>query len=158
MRVTLNLCGPPGEATRRELGRLLNVLKEDNRLVINAMLNAGYMVPDTVTELGLTYTPPTPDEATTPSQQFYCMADMIENGWFSCGDAAAYEAAVQEEKYGVQTEVLVVPQGSFEYHAIYVGPNGPVDPTENWLVEHAAANGRVHQSATTGANRWGGVA
>ncbi len=155
MRITMNLCGPPGEATRRELAKLLNVLKEDNRLVINAMLNAGHDVPDTVWELGLRYTPPTPDEANTPNQHFYCFADMIENEWFSCGDAAAYEAAVQEEKYGVPTEVLVVPQGSYEYHAIYVGPAGPVDPTENWLQMHAASQGRAHRRAGAGANRWG---
>ena len=133
MRITLNLCGPPGEATRRELAQLLNVVKEDNRLVIKAMLSAGYAVPDDMWSMGLTYSPPSPEEAQTPEQEFYCMADMIENGWFSCGDAAAYEAAVQEEKFGRDTQVVVVPMGRFEYHAIYVGPDGPVDPTANWL-------------------------
>lgn len=155
MRVTLHLCGPPGEATRRELARLLNLLKEDNRLVIAAMLKSGYNVPDTVWDLGLTYTPPTPDEANTPEQRFYCLADMVENGWFSCGDAAAYEASVQEEKYGNDTEVLVVPQGAFEYHAIYVSGDGPVDPTQNWLTKHAEAHGEVYVPPGHGANRWG---
>lgn len=155
MRVTLHLCGPPGEATRRELAKMLNLLKEDNRLVIAAMRKAGYDVPDTVWDMGLDYTPPTPEEANTPDQKFYCLADMVENGWFSCGDAAAYESAVQTEKYGIDTEVLVVPQGSFEYHAIYVSPAGPVDPTKNWLEKSAAARGQVYRPPGAGANRLG---
>lgn len=155
MRIELHLCAPPGEATRRELAKLLNVLKEDNRLVIQAMLNAGHDVPATVWDLGLEYRPPTPDEARTPKQGFYCMADMVERGHFSCGDAAAFEAAVQEEKYGRPTEVIIVPQGTTEYHAIYVTDTGAVDPTENWLEQNAAANGRVHRTAAAGANRRG---
>lgn len=164
MRVTLNLCGPPGEATRRELAELLNVLKEDNRLVINAMLNAGHDIPDTVWELGLRYSPPTPEEANTPNQQFYCLADMVENGWFSCGDAAAFEAAVLEEKYGFVTEVLVVPQGAYEYHAVYAwgspltDEGGVLDPTEHWLQMRAKSQGTVHRAVGTGANRWGKAA
>lgn len=155
MVITLHLCGPPGEATRRELAQILNILKEDNRLVIQAMLKAGHHVPDTVIDLGLEYRPPIGEEIHTPHQGFYCMADMVERGTFSCGDAAAYEAAVQEEKYGIPTEVIVVPQGESEYHALYVSPSGPVDPTENWLAADAAARGRTHRRAAPGANRWG---
>lgn len=155
MIVTLHLCAPPGEATRRELARALNLLKEDNRLVIQAMLRAGLEVPDTVSEMGLEYRPPTAAEAKTPEQAFYCMADMVERGRFSCGDAAAFEAAVVEEKYGIQTEVIVVPQGSTEYHALYVCEFGAIDPTENWLEERAKSRGRIHQRAAAGANRWG---
>jgi hypothetical protein len=59
---------------------------------------------------------------------------MFDSGEFSCGDAAAYEAAVQEEKYQVPTEVICVPTTSdSDYHGVYVTPNEVVDPTENWL-------------------------
>lgn len=153
MRVTLHLCSPPGEATRRELARLLNLLKEDNRLVIAAMMREGYQVPDTVWEMELRYRPPTPDEAKTPMQEFYCMADMVERGEFSCGDAAALEAAVQTEKYGRDTEVLCVAQGSYEYHAIYVCGDGAVDPTQNWLMMDAASRGQVYLPPGAGADR-----
>lgn len=133
MLVELHLCGPEGDVRRQQLTRLLNELKRDNVYVINAMLNAGQHVADTVIELGLDYDPAQGREKASERQPFYGMRKMVELRTFRCGDASAYEAAVLESKYGVPTQVLVVPQGSAEFHGIYVTPEGPVDPTENWL-------------------------
>jgi hypothetical protein len=117
----------------------------------------GIDVPDTVWELGLMYQPPQGAELKTPQQSFYCLLDMLDRNEFSCGDAAAYEAAVQEEKYDRKAFCMCVAQGSNEYHAIYVTENGPVDPTENWLRQYAASNGQLYQAGIAGADRWGGI-
>ena len=132
---------------------MLETLKNNNRLIINGWMNSRQPVPNTVWDLGLTYVPPTEAEANTPYQRFYNVLDMLERKQFSCGDAAAYEAAVQEEKYGKASEVSIVPQGPFQYHAIYISESGPVDPTENWLRKYARRQGREHQSHM-GMNRW----
>jgi hypothetical protein len=133
MIVTLHLCGPEGEALRQQLANALNTVKRDNRYVINAMLNSGIDVPDTV--LDLNYVPSRHSWLRgQPTQEIFGMRAMFDSGEFSCGDAAAYEAAVQEEKYGIPTEVLCVPTTSdADYHGIYVTPDDVVDPTENWL-------------------------
>lgn len=142
---------PTGELTRRFLTRLLNVCKDDNRLLINALLNNGVEIPDKIGELGLVYNPPSPDEANDDSQGFYGLAHILQRGEFSCGDAAAYEAAVREEKYGEPTEVMCVAQGPYEYHAIYVWRGGAVDPTEDWLEQHTT---ETRKPDRVGANRW----
>ncbi len=153
MILELHMSAPGGEALRRMITSVLNVLKDDNRLVIAALLNAGTHVPDTITELGLQYKPPGPEEALTPTQDIHGLLSMVGRGTFSCGDAAAYEAAVQEEKYGHRCACSCVAQGSNAYHAIYFGPKGPVDPTENWLRHYAKAN-NISMTAATGADRW----
>lgn len=150
MIVTLHMSCPAGEAARRFITRLLNELKNDNRLLIEALLNNGVDVPDTVGGLGVEYNP-RPEESHTPHQQFYSMADMMERGTFSCGDAAAYEAAVLEEKHGIAAHCSCVAQGSNQYHAIFYAPWGPVDPTENWILEQGIYRQRT---PPTGANRW----
>lgn len=137
MIVTLHMCGPEGEALRQQLANTLNTLKRDNRYVINAMLNSGMDVPDTVIEADLNYVPSRHEwdpHTRQPTQVFYGMKAMMDSGEFSCADAAAFEAAVQEEKYGVPTEVICVPTSSVDnLHGIYVTPQAVVDPTENWL-------------------------
>jgi hypothetical protein len=133
MIVELHLCGPGGDVRRQQLARLLNELKQDNCCVINAMLNAGESVPDTVIELGLDYDPAQGVAKQSERQPFYGMRKMVELGTFRCGDASAYEAAVLETKYGIPTMVLVVPQGKIEFHGIFVTSTEVVDPTENWL-------------------------
>lgn len=134
MIVKLHLCGPEGEALRQQLANALNTLKQDNRYVVNAMLNSGMEVPDTVIEAGLNYVPSRHEQSGgRPVQAFYGMKDMFESGEFSCGDGAAFEAAVMEEKYAIPTEVLCVATGDADYHGLFVTPNGVIDPTENWL-------------------------
>lgn len=156
MKVVLHLAGPPGEATRRELQQALDIVKEDNRLIINAMLNSGFDVPDDMWDMGVVYDPPNVVEANTAAQGFFCYVDMLNNGTFSCGDAAAWEAAVLEEKYGIPTQTMITPQGSYDYHAIYVAPEGAVDPTDKWLRKWAEQNGREYQPGM-GADRRGGL-
>jgi hypothetical protein len=151
--ISLFLHTPPGDVTRRFVADMLETLKNNNRLIINGWMNSKQPVPNTVWDLGLMYKPPTDAEANTPYQRFYNVLDMQDRNQFSCGDAAAYEAAVQEEKYGKAAEVSVVPQGPFQYHAIYISENGPVDPTENWLKKYARRQGREHR-AHMGMNRW----
>ena len=135
MRLTLHLCMPEGDGSRESYAEGLSQIKRDNRRVIAAMLRAGIPVVDTVGELGLQYVPEQrrfgPDGR--PLMDIYGIHDMVERGTFSCGDAAAYEAAVLEEKYGVVAETLSVPQGDNDFHAVYVTSNGLVDPTANFL-------------------------
>ena len=135
MIATLHLCGPDGEALRQQLSNMLTMLKEDNRYVINAMLHSGLDVPDTVFEAGLDYVPSRHEKAPNgePIQVYYGMRAMFESGTFSCAEAAGLEAAVMEEKYGVPTECLAVAFDGGNNHAIFVTPEGEVDPTENYL-------------------------
>jgi hypothetical protein len=160
MQIVLHLCGPAGEASRREIAHFLTGLKADNRWVIRALMEGGDAVPETMWDVhnvspgGCVYRPPDEHESMTPEQHFYCIADMIERGEFSCGDAAAYEAAVVEEVYGVPAEILVVAQGSSEYHALFVTEEGPIDPTENWIREWSLESGIEYKPPVRGANRW----
>jgi hypothetical protein len=131
--VTLNLHSPPGEATRRLITRALNVLKEDNRYVVNAMLNSGMELPTNMWDMGIAYNPPTAEQANSPEQQFWGISDMMSRKEFSCGDAAACESAIIEEVYDIPTEIITAPQGTYEYHALYLTPQGPVDPSDDWV-------------------------
>lgn len=134
MIIELHLCGPAGDVRRQQLTRILNELKEDNCFVIEAMINAGRHVPDTVIELGLNYEPARGAAKFNDRQPFYGMRKMIELGTFRCGDASAYEAAVMETKYGIPSMVLVVPQDTDDFHGVYVTDDGEaIDPTANWL-------------------------
>lgn len=135
MIATLHLCGPEGEALRQQLSDMLNMLKQDNRYVVNAMLHSGLDVPDTVSDAGLEYVPSRHEQAPNgePIQVYYGMRAMFDNGTFSCFEGSSYEAAVLEEKHGVPTECLAVAFDGGDHHAIYVTPDGEVDPTENYL-------------------------
>jgi hypothetical protein len=135
MIATLHLCGPEGEALRQQLSHMLNMLKEDNRYVINAMLHSGLEVPDSVVEAQLDYVPSRHEKAPNgePVQVYYGMRAMFDSGTFSCAEAAGFEAAVMEEKYGVPTECVAVAFDNGDHHAIFVTPDGEVDPTENYL-------------------------
>lgn len=133
MILTLNLHSPRGEATRRLITRALNVLKEDNRYVINGMVNAGMDLPWNMWDMGLVYNPPDAEQANTPEQAFWGISDLLARKEFSCGDAAACEAAIVEELFDIPTEIITVPQGAYEYHALYLTPEGPVDPSEDWI-------------------------
>jgi hypothetical protein len=158
--LTLHLHGPPGEATRRLVSKALEAVRQDNIYVVEAMLNSGYDVPDTMWDLGVAYDPPSPnrpvfddygnliavvDEVNTPTQDFWGLLDIIERGRFSCGDGAAAEAAIMQVKHGVPTRCECVAQGGYEYHAIFFGPDGPVDPSERWLEAQARSQGRGYK-------------
>ncbi len=168
MIVGLHLHGPPGEATRRLVSDMLEIVRQDNIYVVQAMLDAGIEVPDTMWEMGLVYDPPNPnrpvydhygnvidvvDEVNTPKQNFYGISDMIENGTFSCGDGAAAEAAIATVKYGVKTRCECVAQGGYEYHAIFITPDGPVDPSEHWLKMFEISQGRQRSHSATNGHR-----
>jgi hypothetical protein len=135
MIVRMHLCMPEGDAIRSRFGEILEVVKRDNKTVIAAMLYEGIDVPDTVGELGLVYVPEQHrlDASGHPVLDVYGMRDMIARGTFSCGCAAAYEAAVIEEKYGVPTQCLSVAQGDDDFHGIFVTADSVVDPTANYL-------------------------
>lgn len=135
MIVTLHLCAPQGEVLRQQLSNILNQLKEDNRYVINAMLRSGLKVPDTVIEAGLDYVPSRHQKNVQgePIQVYYGMKSMFDSRTFSCAEAAAFESAVLEEKYGEPTECVSVALGRGDHHAIFVTQDGEVDPTENYL-------------------------
>jgi hypothetical protein len=136
MKITLHMCMPEGDGSREGYNDALRMIKRDNQRVIAAMMHAGDHVPDTVGEIGLQYVPaPRRNDPVTgkPLMDVYGFYDMVQRGVFSCGDAAAYESAVFEEKYGIRTEPLSVPQGDNDFHGIFVTADGVVDPTENFL-------------------------
>lgn len=135
MIVTLHMCMPEGDAMRSRFGDLMELLKRDNRAVIAAMLAEGIDVPDTVGDLGLQYVGETHclDGRGQPVMAIYGLRDMVDRGTWSCGDAAAYEAAVVEEKYGIPTLCLAVAQGDDDLHAVFVTPDNVVDPLANYL-------------------------
>lgn len=120
---------------RQRFGDLMEIVKRDNRAVIAAMLSDGQVVPDTVGELGLRYVPEQhrKDEFGQPIMNIYGLRDMVGRNTFSCGDAAAYESAVLEEKYGVPTLCVAVAQGDDDLHALFVTVDDVIDPTANFL-------------------------
>lgn len=129
------MCSPEGEALRQQWVDALNMLKRDNQYVIAAMLADGQEVPDTVVDAGLEYVPSRHEVVDgDPVQALYGMKAMFDSGEFSCGDAAAYEAAVAEEKYGVPAECSSTPMNDEgDFHGIFITPLETVDPTENWM-------------------------
>jgi len=136
MIIICHLCVPQGESMHQTLTCYMNeIVKPDNRRVIAAMLQDGQHVPDTVGELGLRYVPEqhvTSDDG-EPIVKLYGMAAMVTRGQFSCGDAAGYEAAVLEEKYGIPTLCQSVAQGDDDAHAVIVTRDRVIDPTLNFL-------------------------
>ncbi len=135
MILSLYLCMPEGEAMRQAFARYMNEVKDDNRRVIRAMLDAGMPVPDTVGEMGLSYVPAQHRLGADgePVMEIHGMRSMMTNGTFSCGCAAAYESAVLEEKYGIPTACIAVPQGADDNHGVFVTPERVIDPTANFL-------------------------
>lgn len=135
MRVTLHLCMPRGQTMREQFSRLMNEVKHDNRRVIRAMLAEGIPVSDTVGELKLRYVPAEhrTDADGEPLMDIYGIRMMIDTGEFSCGDAAAYEAAVLEEKYGIAAHCMAVAQGDDDMHGVFATSERVVDPTLNFL-------------------------
>lgn len=138
MRVTLHLCMPEGDAMRQRFSDLMEIQKRDNRGVIAAMMANGIEIPDTVGDLGLKYVPEQHrvDDRGQPIMDIYGIRDMVERNAFSCGCAAAYEAAVMEEKYGVPTLCLSVAQGEDDLHAIFVTSKSVIDPVANYFSGH----------------------
>lgn len=132
-----HLCVPAGASMNETLTSYMNyVVKPDNRKVIAAMLRDGQHVPDTMAELGLRYVPEQHhiDPATgEPIIDVYGLGPMVERGHFSCADAASFEAAVLEEKYGIPTWCMSVPQGDNDMHAVFVTRDRLIDPTRNFL-------------------------
>lgn len=137
MIVTLKLCVPEGDAMRQTFEELMETTKRDNRRVIRAMLNAGQHVPDTVGELGLRYVPEVHrvDAERRPIMTARGMRDMVNEGIFSCFDAASFEAAVMEEKYQVPTACVAVFQTDDYLHGLFVTCEDVVDPTANYLAQ-----------------------
>lgn len=129
------MCMPEGDAMRQRFSDLMELLKRDNRGVIAAMLGNGMPIPETMDDLGLRYIPEqnSRDEHGEPVMALYGLRDMVERSSFSCGDAAAYEAAVMEEIYGIPTICLAVAQGDEDMHAVYVTAEDVVDPTANFM-------------------------
>jgi len=135
MKITLHMCMPEGDAMRNRFGELMEIVKRDNRAVIAAMLAEGLHVPDTVGELDLRYLPEQHrlDEYGQPIMNIYGYREMVQRRTFSCGDAAAFEAAVVEEKYGVRTLCVAVSQGDDDLHGVFVTETDAIDPTANFL-------------------------
>ena len=150
------------------MSQILELVRQDNIWVLEGMINAGVAVPDNLFDWGVRYDPPARDrpvydawgnvigmrnEVDTPQQEFLGISDILERGYFSCGDGAAAEAAMTTVKRGIDTKCDCVAQGGYEYHAIYYTPKGPVDPSENWLRRVAELNGRIHRPSSDNAQR-----
>ncbi len=137
----MHLCNPGGDATRDGYARALEWVQADNRRVIRAMLDAGEDVPDTMSDWGLRYVPERSrhDRSGRPLMDVFGIYDMVERGTFSCGDAAGWEAAVIEEKYGIPAAAIPAPQGDNDFHAVVVTEDGVYDPTANFLARRKMA-------------------
>lgn len=132
MELRTHFCAPLGEATRREIASVLNVLKADNAFWISAQINSGFTPPCCTKAMGIDYRPPVGAEKTTPVQEFFAAPFLLERGRGACGDICAYDAAALETLYGIPTEVLVTAQGATSYHVVMLTPAGPMDPCDNW--------------------------
>lgn len=135
MIIVTHMCVPEGEPMRQRYAHAMNGLREDNMLVIAAMLREGIVVMDTVGELGLEYDPEvfTWNEDGEPVFHLYGLRAMKRRRKFSCGDAAGYEAAVLSAKYGIPTECVSVAMSEDDQnHGIVVTPDGPYDPVARW--------------------------
>jgi hypothetical protein len=136
VRVIMDLCVPEGQAMRQQFSSLMNELKRDNRRVVAAMMREGMEIPDTVADLGIQYVPAQQQidpQTGEPLMHFRGMRAMLDDGIFSCGDAAAFEAAVLEEKYRILANCLAVPQGGDDNHAVIVTAKRTIDPVANFL-------------------------
>lgn len=134
MLLTLHLCMPSGDGSRASYQDALELVQADNRRVIRAMLNNGDEIPDTVGEWGLAYAPEQrrANPQGQPLMDVYGLGACVERGYFSCGCAAAIEAAILEEKYGVAALATSVPQADNDFHAVVVSELGVHDPVLNF--------------------------
>lgn len=142
MILELHLCGPKGAGQRQLIDRALELVQLDNQMLVQAMLKAGMPVPDRIEELGLAYQSPSLAQAQANRQAFFGYRQMLTNGWFSCGEAAAWEAAVLCEKHKVPATAFSNPITGRDdgiFHAVYRTPTGVVDPVERFF-SFAAAN------------------
>lgn len=137
MILELHLCGPKGEGQRQLLDLALALVQLDNQFLIEAMLRDGREVFDLVDDLGLRYAPPTAAEARSPREPVWGLGKMLEEGRFSCRDAAAYEAAVLVVKYQIFAQAYVLPvRVDGLWHAVYrTAAHGQIDPTQRFLAK-----------------------
>lgn len=134
MLVRMHLCIPEGTSLNETFSEIMEITKRDNRRLIRAIMNSGVNVPDTVTDLGLSYVPHQHKSVDgEPVFDVYGLQDMLAMNTFSCAEAAAFEAAIMEEKYGLQCRCVSVPQGPDDSHAVFVVGSGVIDPTMNHL-------------------------
>jgi len=135
--IELHLCGPKGAGMREEFSRAVALLQFDNEMLIEAMLKAGHAVPDTVDGLRVNYQPATAAEARTGRVQLRGMGSMVETGTWACGDASAYEAAVQRVKHGrLDAKAYAVDYPSQDgglCHAVYQVDGRVIDPVSRHL-------------------------
>jgi len=147
MLVELELCGPKGDGQIILWQRVLEIVQKDNEMLFQAMLRSNKSVPEYIDQLGLPYLPPTREEARGERQRISGLQGILERGSWSCGDAAALEAAALSVVHGVPAvvrAVLLTPRHSPHalLHAVYETPEGRVDPTARWL----QARGRGHEA------------
>lgn len=146
MKIELHITAPRGDALRQMLLSAINIVKNNNRMLINAMLRSGQDVPDTVYELGLTYVPNS--QASEPGTQVVKgYAAMLETGSFSCDSASAWEAAVLEEKYGVPAVILLSEQNDTGLlHAVYMTSSGAFDPVQQWRQQQRGRDNHISEA------------
>ena len=136
MVLELHLCGPKGDALIEELNAALALVQRDNEFLIQAMLRSGRQVPEVVEDMGIVYRPPSRSESLTDRQAIRGLRSMLEQGYFSCGDAAPWEAAVLRIKYGVAAVAFSKPLTSDGLtHGIYRTPSGVIDPVARYLAK-----------------------
>lgn len=134
MDLRLHICGPKGDGTRLLLDRALQILQMDNEFVVQAMLRAGLVVPDCMEQLGLPYRDDTMLDPHTDRQEFRGFRQMLEYGSWSCGEGAAFEAAVLRVKYVIPAHSFAeFGKGDGKWHSVYRTPEGVVDPVFRFL-------------------------
>lgn len=136
MIIEVHLYGRKGEGRQVLLDHAVKLTQLDNEMLIQDMVRQGQRVPDTVDELGLEYRPATEAEARQKRVLVRGFQKMLDDGVFACGDAAAWEAAVQSQKYGRRALGYVKEyKRGVEglYHAVYRMDGRDYDPVARYL-------------------------
>lgn len=139
MDLRLRLCGPKGDGSRILLDHALALVQLDNEFVVQAMIRAGRHVPDCVEQLGIPYRDDVVLDPDSEHQEFRGFRQMLEDGSWSCGEGAPFEAAVLKVKYGIPAKAFsrFGTEDGF-WHCVYRTPHGIVCPVTRYL----AAGGR----------------
>jgi hypothetical protein len=136
MDLHLHLCGPKGDGQRLLLDRALALVQADNEFLFQAMLRSGMAIPEKVEDLGIPYRDDTLIDPNGGSQHYFGYRQLLEHGSWSCGDAAALEAAALVVKYGLPATAFSDPRGDGIFHALYRTSAGIVDPVARYHAAH----------------------
>ncbi len=134
MIAEVHLVSPVGVSTQRQVGKICEMLREDNMTWIAGRVNSGlkHTIPLGAKAAGIRYQPPNAAEKRTPKQIFRSAPYMFSVGHGSCCDIAPFDAAVLTLLYDIPSRTMAPPQGGTSLHCNVLTPWGVYDPTLWW--------------------------